>query len=198
MLRRADCFLVVGKHASLCAAIARLIVPLGYRVEIASTEKSARGLIAGGQFAGAVVAPAGLASPESAFLRELQGAVPKLAVLTDANLAKGFATSFPEAVVCRSDPLEREKLLTFLNESVPETSDFTGRAEHLHFAGCSLDVTGRVFLNVEQQEVLLTRGEFELLVAFARNCGRVLSRNQLRNAMDGGVVTQFEFRPSSH
>jgi len=65
---------VVGEQASLRATIARLVVPLGYRVEIASSEKKARQLIAEGRFAGAVVAPAGLASRESAFVRELRRA----------------------------------------------------------------------------------------------------------------------------
>jgi predicted ATPase/class 3 adenylate cyclase/DNA-binding response OmpR family regulator len=193
MLKYADCLLVVSEQASLRATIARLVVRLGYRVEIASSEKSARQLIAQGQFAGAIVAPEGLVTRESAFLRELQGAVPKLAVLTDdANAAKRFTASFPDAVVCRSEPLEHEKLLAFLSESSPQASYSAGTLEHLYFAGCRLDVTGRIFLNAERQEVPLTRGEFGLLVAFARNYGRVLSRNQLRNAMDGGSAESYE------
>jgi DNA-binding response OmpR family regulator/class 3 adenylate cyclase len=193
MPRHADCLLVVGEQASLRAAIARLAVPLGYRVEIASSEKRARELIAQGQFAAAVVALGGLANGDSGFLRELQGAVPKLAVLTDeANATKRFAASFPDAVVCRSEPLDHQKLLAFLSDSLPRASNSPGLPEHLHFAGCTLDVTGRIFRNAEQQEAALTRGEFALLVAFARNCGRVLSRNQLRNAMDGGSAVSYD------
>lgn len=193
MLKHAGSLLVVGEQASLRATIARLVLPLGYAVELASSRKTARQLIAQRQFVGAVVAPASLATGECALLRELQSTVPKLAILTDdANDAKRLAVSFPGAMVCRSKPLEHEKLLSFLSEPVPQRFDSTSAPEQLHFSGCTLDVTGRMFLNAEQHEVSLTRGEFALLVAFARNCGRVLSRNQLRNAMDGGSAESYD------
>ena len=39
---------------------------------------------------------------------------------------------------------------------------------------------------------MLTRGEFALLAAFARNPGRVLSRAQLRNAIDGRAADSYD------
>lgn len=193
MLKHAESLLVVSDQPSLCATIARLVLPLGYGVEIASSRKRARQLIAQRQFVGAVVAPAGLATGEGDLLRELQVSVPRLAVLTDdADHAKRLAVSLPGAMLCRSKPLEHEKLLAFLNQPVPLGFYSDSTLEQLHFAGCALDVTGRTFLNAEQREVPLTRGEFALLVAFARNCGRVLSRHQLRNAMDGGGAESYD------
>ena len=62
----------------------------------------------------------------------------------------------------------------------------------MHFAGCTLDVPGRIFLAANRQEVALTRGEFELLVVFVRSPGRVLSRAQLRNAIDGGGANSYD------
>jgi class 3 adenylate cyclase len=62
----------------------------------------------------------------------------------------------------------------------------------LHFEGCTLDVPGRIFLDAHSQEVALTRREFALLVAFVGNPGRVLSRAQLRNAIDGGSADAYD------
>ena len=93
--------MVVAQPAALRAAVARLLRPLGYRVEIASSEKTARQLMAKERFAAAVVAPASLAGREPAFLREVRGAVRKLVVIAEGvNDAKRFAASFPEALVC--------------------------------------------------------------------------------------------------
>ncbi len=188
-----NCLLVIAEQASLRAAIARLVLPLGYRVEIASSEKRVRQLLSEGQFAGAITAPARLGAPESAFLRELQSAMPRLVILAASTSdAKRLAVSFPKSLVLTAEPLKHEKLLAFLSEPVPQISLSDPAPEYLQFVGYTLDVTGRIFRNAEQQAVPLTRGEFALLVAFARHCGRVLSRHQLRNAMDGGTADSYD------
>lgn len=193
MPKQAACLLLVSEQASLCAALARLLRPLGYRIEIASSEKRARQLINEGPFAVAIAVMAGFGACESGLLRELHDTVPKLVILVDgANEIGRWASCFPEALVCRSDPLEHEKLLAFLSEPGQQTPDSAGDAECLQFEGCVLDLTGRVFLDAEQNEVPLTRGEFALLVAFARNYGRALSRGQLRAAMDGGSAEPYD------
>jgi DNA-binding response OmpR family regulator len=190
MLKHAECILVAAEQAALRASLARLLRPLGYRVEVASTGKVARQLLTKERFAAALVAPAGLAACDPAFLNDVQNAVQKLVLLgNNKNDAKGFAVSVPEALVCNAERLQQDQLLTFLSSltsppaSVQENSS---PVELLHFAECTLDVTGRTFLNAERQEVALTRGEFNLLVALARNARRVLSRSQLRAAIDGG------------
>jgi len=196
MLKQAECVLVIAQQAPLRAAVAQLVLPLGYRVEIASSEKTARALMRNERFAAAVVAPASLAAREPQFLREVQGAVQKLVVLADgANDAKRFVSSFPEALVCASQPLEAEKLLAFLGSPTPPQASARNTAsapELAHFEGWTLDVTGRALLDVNRREVALTHGEFALLLAFARNPGRVLSRDQLRNAMDGGSADAYD------
>ena len=50
----------------------------------------------------------------------------------------------------------------------------------------------RVFRNGAGKEVELTRGEFALLFAFVRKAGRVLSRAELRQSVDGGRLEAFE------
>ena len=68
----------------------------------------------------------------------------------------------------------------------------------MHFEGCTLDLTGCVFLDADRREVPLTRGEFALLTAFVRNPGRVLARAQLRNAVDGGGADAFDRSIDTH
>jgi DNA-binding response OmpR family regulator/class 3 adenylate cyclase len=180
--------LIVAEQPALCAAIARVLIPLGCRVEIASSEKRARQLIKEGRFEAAIVVTALLAVPDLPFLREIHSSVRKLVLLAgDANDLRRFAAVFPDALVRPSQSLEPEELFAFLGSETRQTAVATpGAPELLHFEGCTLDVPGRIFLNAERQEVALTSGEFTLLVTFVRNPGRVLSRAQLRNALDGG------------
>jgi two-component system OmpR family response regulator len=49
----------------------------------------------------------------------------------------------------------------------------------LCFAGWQLDIDARRLLSPQGAEVMLTTGEFELLCAFAKHPGRVLSRDFL-------------------
>ena len=112
--------LVVAQQTALRAAVARVLLPLGYQVEVAESEKLARQLIGKERFAAAVVAAASVAAGELALLHEVQGAVGKLVVLADdARAGERLATSFPEALVCASQPLEHEKLLAFLGGLTP-------------------------------------------------------------------------------
>ena len=55
----------------------------------------------------------------------------------------------------------------------------------LCFEGYTLDLTGRVLLDAAGSDVGLTRGEFAVLEVFARHPCQVLSRAQLRKAIDG-------------
>ncbi|MDM4767830.1 response regulator transcription factor [Pelomonas sp. SE-A7] len=54
-----------------------------------------------------------------------------------------------------------------------------GSSECLQFAGWRLDAAARRLVSPAGQEVTLTSGEFDLLLAFARHPGRVLSRDFL-------------------
>src|SRR5205814_5755787 len=49
------------------------------------------------------------------------------------------------------------------------------------FAGWHLDLSARDLFSPDGEEVQLTSGEFDLLVAFITNPNRVLSRNRLSN-----------------
>jgi predicted ATPase/class 3 adenylate cyclase/DNA-binding response OmpR family regulator len=187
--------LVIAPQAGLRAAIARGLAVLGCPVELASSEKTARQLLTKEKFGAAVIAPPSSSSSDLAFLREAAGAVDKFVVLTDeVSAAKRFAALFPEALVCPSQPLDTEQLVSFLSnlEGQRDSSDASGPLERVQFQGCTVDIPGHLFLDANHREVPLTRREFALLVTFARNAGRVLSRAQLRNAIDGGSTETFD------
>ena len=65
-------------------------------------------------------------------------------------------------------------------------------ANVLHFAGCTLDISGHSFRGPNGLEVPLTHRELLLLVAFVQNCGRVLSRRELGHAVDGRGVSAYD------
>ena len=117
-MRKACWWLAINRRCALRLRVLSYRLVMGLRLHQAG--RGARQLIAQRQFVGAVVAPAGLATGEGDLLRELQVSVPRLAVLTDdADHAKRLAVSLPGAMLCRSKPLEHEKLLAFLNQPVP-------------------------------------------------------------------------------
>lgn len=64
--------------------------------------------------------------------------------------------------------------------------------ERLGFAGWQLDVGARRLLSPKGQEVALTTGEFDLLLAFAQHPGRVLSRDFLLEHTRGREAGPFD------
>ncbi len=66
------------------------------------------------------------------------------------------------------------------------------RRDVLRFAGWSLDTAARRLLDPQGRDVALTTGEFDLLWAFARDPGRVLSRDQLLASTRGREAGPFD------
>jgi two-component system, OmpR family, response regulator len=65
-------------------------------------------------------------------------------------------------------------------------------SERLNFAGWQLDTAARRLCNPNGQDVVLTGGEFDLLCAFARHPGRVLSRDFLLEQTRGREAGPFD------
>jgi two-component system OmpR family response regulator len=63
---------------------------------------------------------------------------------------------------------------------------------HLGFAGWTLDPAARRVTNPQGEEVVLTAGEFDLLVVFVRHPGRVLSRDFLLENTRGREAGPFD------
>ncbi len=62
----------------------------------------------------------------------------------------------------------------------------------LRFAGWVLDIPARRLINPHEQDVTLTTGEFDLLCAFAKHPGRVLSRDFLLEQTRGREAGPFD------
>ncbi len=73
-----------------------------------------------------------------------------------------------------------------------ETSGHGAARNTLRFAGWALDMDARQLVNPQGQEVALTTGEFDLLCAFAKHPGRVLSRDFLLEQTRGREAGPFD------
>ncbi|MDZ4356491.1 MAG: response regulator transcription factor [Variovorax sp.] len=83
-----------------------------------------------------------------------------------------------------------------LRRLTPDASGATAAAptppERLRFAGWRLDTAARSLSNAQGEAVPLTTGEFDLLCAFARHPGRVLSRDFLLEQTRGREAAPFD------
>lgn len=62
----------------------------------------------------------------------------------------------------------------------------------LRFGGCELAVDQRLLRGTDGEQVSLTGGEFDLLLAFAQRPGRLLSRQQLLDLTHGDTAENFD------
>ncbi len=179
--------LVVAQDTALRARIARLLQPAGYAVELSASEKRALELSVNNAIDTAiVVTSAGLGS--IAFARQMSDRVAKLIVLTERPQdVAGIIRSLPGTDVYPSQSLDDQRLLKRLGELTgSSTGTETTTAEAvLHVQDCRIDLAGRTFIHADGREAALTRAEFSLLMALARNPGRVLSRDQLNRTIAG-------------
>ncbi|BEP38257.1 response regulator (plasmid) [Variovorax sp. V59] len=75
---------------------------------------------------------------------------------------------------------------------VPAAPAGLASPDRLRFAGWQLDLAARSLTNPQGQSVALTGGEFDLLSAFARHPGRVLSRDFLLEQTRGREAAPFD------
>jgi two-component system OmpR family response regulator len=67
-----------------------------------------------------------------------------------------------------------------------------GRPRALRFDGWTIDPTARQLRNPGNVQVAMTSAEFDLLLAFCRNPGQVLSRERLLDLTHGGMAGPIE------
>jgi class 3 adenylate cyclase/DNA-binding response OmpR family regulator/predicted ATPase len=178
--------LVVAQETALRARIARLLQPAGYAVELAANEKRALEVVANERIDAAIlVTGSGLA--DLAFARRLSDRVPRLIVLERSDDIARLGRSFPDADADPSQLLDEQHLLDRLAQefAAPGDNQAAPALAALRIEGCRIDLAGRTFVHADGREVALTRAESALLIAFARSPGRVLSRDQLSQAIAG-------------
>jgi DNA-binding response OmpR family regulator/predicted ATPase len=187
--------LVIAGTTTLRAAIAQILQPAGYAVELAGGEERTRELLRVGNIDAVIVAPAFLGAGGVKLTSELRGTIEiVIALAEEANEVGRLARSLPGVVVL-PQPVDRAQLLDCLSEllgSARKVADDPATPELLGFDGRVVDLAGHTFYDVDRREVLLTRAEFQLLATFVRRPGRVLSRDQLRDATAGRGSESFD------
>ncbi len=172
---------VVAHDVMLRSTLARWLMPAGYIVELAESDKRAREVLANHRVALAILVSGRFRAP--AF--ELRESGVKLIVVTERSQGRGpFGSPVPAADGYVSLPLDEQEVLACVKsvlQAQPGNEDEATRAaEILSFDGFTIDLAERSLRDGSGSEVPLTRSEFTLLVVLAGQAGRVLSRDQLR------------------
>jgi predicted ATPase/DNA-binding response OmpR family regulator/class 3 adenylate cyclase len=179
--------LVVAQETAFRARIARLLQPAGYAVELAANEKRTLELIVNQAIDVAIIVT-GADVAGIALARQISDRVANLIMLAERSddLAR-LRHSLPGADIYPSQPLDEQALLNRLVEVMasPESDETAPTPDALCAQGCRIDPAGRTFIHADGREAALTRAEFSLLMALARNPGRVLSRDELNHAIAG-------------
>ena len=98
--------LIFAEQTELRAAVARVLIAIGYIVEVASSQKAARELITKEKFRSAIVAYNSLGF-DLKLLKELRHQVSNLIIVVKNETAgKQLAASVPGARLCLLEPLE--------------------------------------------------------------------------------------------
>jgi DNA-binding response OmpR family regulator/class 3 adenylate cyclase/predicted ATPase len=185
--------LVIAQETALRAKIARLLQPAGYAVELAASEKRALELLVNEQIDAAIVVP-GSGFAGLAFTRQLSDEIPGLILLAErSDYVARLVRALPGVDIYPAQPLVEQQLLDRLSEIValPGGDQTVPTPAALCIGDGRIDVAGRTFVHADGREVPLTRAESSLLMTFARNPGRVLSRDQLSHAIAGHGAEQY-------
>lgn len=187
--------LVVANDASLRATIARGLLRAGYAVELAESPKHAREVMAEEGIALAILAPHGMGTAASELAREFKEKIGRLIVITELpDVSLDGLLVQPSASIAK--PFSEQDLLARIKSELdadPQPQPNVAPAETavrdlplvLKFEGYTLDGEARTCLDQAGREVTLTRAEFSLLLAFARQPGRVLTRDELSHVVAG-------------
>lgn len=187
--------LIFSGVAGLRATLSRILQTAGYAVELSSSARRTRELLTAGSFDAAIAALSSTSLDNREMLDEIRGAVAGVILLAgDPNAANELHRAFPGTLVV-SQPVDASTLLASLAEAL-KPSEISGDAEAaselLGFDGRMVDFAARTFHGINGLEVSLTRAEFQLLAVFLKRPGRVLSRDQLRDAVAGRGAEAYD------
>ena len=178
--------LVVAEDATVRATLARWLMAASYAVELAESPKRAREVIGNEAVTLAIVAPQGLGAAGLDLARELRGAIGRLIVVSEpAAGARSRTMAAIESDGAISQPLDEREVLDKVKVALPAQSKEEPPSDILHFERHILDVGARQCRTLDGKDIPLTRGEFAVLSALARQNGRMVSRDELRQAVAG-------------
>src|SRR5215471_18445599 len=185
--------LIVAQDVTLRSTLARWLMSAGYSVELAEGERRAREVLAGHQIALTILASGRFGLP--AF--DLDRSCDKRIVVTEP----GAEAVPPERSASAlngylSTPLDEQAVLAGVKSALQAEPDVPDgglqRPEILSFDDFTIDLAGRLLRAGSGRELPLTRSEFALLVALVRHPGRVLSRDQLLDAVAGRRAEPYD------
>jgi DNA-binding response OmpR family regulator len=178
--------LVVADDAALRATLARWLMTAGYAVELAESPKRARLVVESTSIALALVAPERLGVAGAELARELRAQAEHVLII-EAEAGEAATGPSPPADGTIGRPLREPEVLARIKAilGVPAVGEQRAGPRLLCFEGYTLDADGRTCVDASGQEVVLTRAEFSLLLALASQPGRVLSREELSQAVTG-------------
>jgi len=176
--------LVVAEDAPLRATLARWLMAAGYAVELAESPKRAREVVENEAIALAIVAPQRLGPPGLDLARALRGTIGRLIIVTEtsADAEAGIAEAL-QTDGSISKPLSEAEVLERVRAVLTEEPVEEASPDVLHFEGHTLNVGARQCSKLDGEDIPLTRAEFAMLLALARQNGRVVSRDELRQAV---------------
>jgi DNA-binding response OmpR family regulator len=178
--------LVVAEDASVRATLARWLMAASYAVELAESPKRAREVMESETVALAIADPQGLGSAGRDLARELRAAIGRLIVVTEPSADAGSQTvTTIESDGLISKPLNEAEVLEKVKAALPAQPKGDPPSDILYFERHILDVGARQCRTLDGKDIPLTRGEFTLLSVLARQNGRVVSRDELRQAVAG-------------
>ncbi|MCG2668170.1 hypothetical protein XI06_30600 [Bradyrhizobium sp. CCBAU 11434] len=176
--------LIVADDASLRATVARWLIQAGYAVELAESPKRAHEVVAKATIALAIVAPQGSGIE---LAHKLEDAVEHVMFFgTPDNIAAAGEPPV-SSDLCITLPLSEQDVLAKVKSVLRPVAarEAPSTPQLLRFEGYTLDAGARTCLDARGKEMTLTRAEFSLLLAFAQNPGRVLSRDELTRVVTG-------------
>jgi DNA-binding response OmpR family regulator len=178
--------LVVADDAQLRATLARWLLRVGYAVELAESPRRADEVAASGDIALSIVAPHGLGAAGVELTQKLAGERGRVIVVAEPTDGAAATPPLPSDASL-SMPLNETEVLAKVKSALSAPAIPRARAgrQLISFEGYTLDADGRVCTDANGQELTLTRAEFSLLLAFARQPGRVLSRDELTQVVAG-------------
>jgi len=179
--------LVVAEDAQVRATLARWLMAAGYAVDLAEGAKRAREVIANEDVDLSIIAPQRLGGAGPDLARELRSSIGRLIVVTepaadrDAEPAAAIATDGSI-----SKPLNEAEVLVRVKAALPAPAQPKEKtSDTLHFEGHILNIGARQCRTLDGKDIALTRGEFAMLQTLALQAGRVVSRDELRQAVAG-------------
>jgi DNA-binding response OmpR family regulator len=198
----ADRILVVDDDARIRQMLVRYFEDNGYRVSAVGNGAAMRSELAKGSYAAIfldLVLPNGENGLE--LLKELRATsdVPVLMLTGQDDVTDKVVGLEIGADDYIAKPFHLRELLarlrTVLRRRVPADQTVRpagGEEEVLQFDGWRLDVARRRLTSPDGEDVALTTGEFDMLLVFVRNRGRVLSRETLMDQTRNRNLEAFD------